>query len=90
MYSEEWLSSEGMTRIWLSDSGEREELAHSHTVDVDLVLLHKLPQPGKAICGIDLLHVYVYPSVSTSPLCGPSNVPALVLVELYRRNIWSF
>lgn len=57
MYSEEWLSSEGTTN-WTLVAGGVKGAGHSHTVDIHLVLLHELPQPGQALRGNDLLHLF--------------------------------
>lgn len=32
-------------------------LGDLHTVDIDLILLHKLPQPRQALRGIDSFHI---------------------------------
>ena len=36
---------------------EQWDVDHSHTVDVDLVLLHELPEPGEAFSCVYCLHV---------------------------------
>ncbi len=56
MYSDEWLSSDGMTAEIMSQKHEWQENIHSHTVNIDFILLHQLPQTGQALSRIYHLH----------------------------------
>jgi hypothetical protein len=64
MYSEEWLSSEGTTGVRL-ELVEKWKFDHSHTVDVNLALLHEVPQPGQALRRADRLHVVLWSGVTS-------------------------
>lgn len=47
------------------EAAEQWALNHSHTVDVDLALLHKLPKPGKAFSGVYCLHALIWRYINT-------------------------
>ena len=52
---------------FVSECAGQPGLVHSHTVDVDPVLLHELPELSEALTGINCLHFYCDP-ISTNNL----------------------